>query len=266
MRDMNRKSVFIFEFVPESYEGPIFDWYFLHMIGKQYVSRSRCFRFESSEDLEGFFRVGGYMRTLKNSQFIHISSHGGYEPDKRAGSEGYIECSKCGKPFDEVRLVDERQIDENFGLICPKCAGLGLSYVKRRERKELRRRRSVRSLIFPGGLVHWRDFPMGCFEGKTVTLSACLMGDNVTISEYNDQRWNAGYVIAPKYEVRFDDSLLWYLNFYYLVLRHGYSTQQAFSQCNKFLSSKVSKEVGISKGRKSGKLGGFRLFDFPDWR
>jgi hypothetical protein len=259
---MGRKSVFIFEFIPRidrAEEGLFFRDYFRRMIGEPYVSKCKFQRIVSSGDLKRFFKKDRRNKILKRYQFIHISGHGGARTDDW---DLDLRCGECGRSFPGSQFINEKQFkEEDSEFLCPRCAGIRPSVLKREAVRLKARKERILSLALPMGRAQWFDFPYDCFAGKTVTLSACLMGDSETIEEFNLQRWHAKHIIAPRYSVRFDDSLLWYLNFYYLVLRHNYDPSEAFTRCNKFLAQKVRGDSITERGRKTERLGGFRFFD-----
>jgi hypothetical protein len=101
------------------------------------------------------------------------------------------------------------------------------------------------AIELPKGTLEIGEMEKGCFKGKTLTLSSCSMGRIDVARELFD--WTGvRNVVAPLYDVYFDDSALWFLNFYYLLLTHGYQPRNAVTRCNALLN-------GLVKG-------GFRMY------
>lgn len=122
--------------------------------------------------------------------------------------------------------------------------------------------RKDRTLAFglPRGTIDWICFPPDCFKGKVLTLSSCSMGRLKTMYGLFIST-NAKYIVAPRYTVYFDDSLIWFANFYYLVLRHDYSAPAACRWCNRYLSRKMAGDKRSKGDPFRCTTGGFRLFN-----
>lgn len=97
----------------------------------------------------------------------------------------------------------------------------------------------------PRGFVRPDDFPNSCFEGKRVTLSACGLSREDFMSPFLDIT-GAKAAIAPRKDVRFDDASIWFLTFYYLMLRHRFTPVGAFDRVNDMLC------YGPRRGRVKG--------------
>lgn len=86
----------------------------------------------------------------------------------------------------------------------------------------------------PKGVLLPEDFPKGCFYKKTVTLSACSLGNKAFINKFMEQT-SAAKVIAPCRDVHFGDASMWFTLFYYHAL-NGSSLGTAFDQTEKALN------------------------------
>ena len=98
----------------------------------------------------------------------------------------------------------------------------------------------------PLGRVAAEEFPDSCFDGKVVTLSACALSRKKFMDPFMAVTKAKG-VIAPMFDVAYDDAAIWYCNFYYLTLRHGFSPVGAVDRINRILCDDVP-----SKGRVKG--------------
>jgi hypothetical protein len=94
------------------------------------------------------------------------------------------------------------------------------------------------SIELPQGTLRPEELPEGCFSRQTVTLSACGMSRMDFISEFMETT-GASRVIAPVYDVEFIDAAVWFINFFYLVLHHGFTPKGAFDRTDMNLSGKV---------------------------
>jgi hypothetical protein len=90
----------------------------------------------------------------------------------------------------------------------------------------------------PSGFVSPEEFPVSCFKGKVVTISACSTSRVDFVDPFMD-RTGAKHVIAPIYDVAFIDAAVWYINFYYLVLHHGFTPRNAFDRTDEILRGKA---------------------------
>lgn len=97
----------------------------------------------------------------------------------------------------------------------------------------------------PLGLVEPDEFPPDCFEGRRVALSACALSRREFIEPFMETT-GAKAVIAPRKDVRFDDAAIWYLNYYYLMLHHRFTSMGAFDRVNDTLC------YGPRRGRVKG--------------
>ncbi|MCU0859977.1 MAG: hypothetical protein MUE55_05280 [Thermoplasmata archaeon] len=97
----------------------------------------------------------------------------------------------------------------------------------------------------PLGLVAPDEFPPKCFEGRRVALSACGLSRREFIEPFMEAT-GAKAVIAPRKDVRFDDAAIWYLNYYYLMLHHRFTSMGAFDRVNDTLC------YGPRRGRVKG--------------
>jgi hypothetical protein len=106
-----------------------------------------------------------------------------------------------------------------------------------------RGKRSVFEL--PQGKIRPDEFPEGCFQGKRVTLSACGLSRRDFIDPFMETT-GADATIAPRRDLRFDDAAIWFLTFYYLMLRHRFTPAAAFDRVNDVLCN------GRPRGRVKG--------------
>ena len=97
----------------------------------------------------------------------------------------------------------------------------------------------------PFGYVGPEEFPRSCFEGKRVALSACGMSRREFVEPFMETT-GAKAVIAPRKDVQFDDATIWYLNYYYLMLHHRFTSVGAFDRVNDMLC------FGPRRGRVKG--------------
>lgn len=97
----------------------------------------------------------------------------------------------------------------------------------------------------PSGYVSPEEFPDSCFEGRRVALSSCGMSRRDFIEPFMDTT-GAKAVIAPRKDVGFDDAAIWYLNYYYLMLHHRFTSAGAFDRVNGTLCR------GLRRGRVKG--------------
>ena len=97
----------------------------------------------------------------------------------------------------------------------------------------------------PQGKMRPDEFPEGCFEGKRVTLSACGLSRSDFMDPFMETT-RAKAAIVPRKDVRFDDSAIWFLTFYYLMLRHRFTPAAAFDRVNDILC------YGPRRGRVKG--------------
>ncbi|MGD9962485.1 MAG: hypothetical protein AB7S97_01080 [Thermoplasmata archaeon] len=125
----------------------------------------------------------------------------------------------------------------------------------------LRRKRSLRGFDFvhlsghgapdrcafelPFGYVGPEEFPRSCFEGKRVALSACGMSRRNFVEPFMDAT-RAKAVIAPRKDISYDDATIWYINYYYLMLHHKFTSVGAFDRVNDMLC------FGPRRGRVKG--------------
>lgn len=86
----------------------------------------------------------------------------------------------------------------------------------------------------PRGDIWPQEFPRGCFNGKTVTLSACDLGKKEFIEPFLDAT-AARFAIAPQREVLFIDAALWYTIFYYNALHIGNKPDCSYDKTQKSL-------------------------------
>jgi hypothetical protein len=82
------------------------------------------------------------------------------------------------------------------------------------------------------------EFPEGCFEGKTITFSACSLGRKDFMDQFLEQT-GATAAIAPVNEVEFVESAMFYVLFYYLVLHLEKSPGGSFDSAREMLDGKV---------------------------
>jgi len=90
----------------------------------------------------------------------------------------------------------------------------------------------------PRGRMSPYEFPGGCFEGKTVALSACELGRRGFVRQFKGQT-GADVVIAPQREVLFVDAAVWFVNYYYLLLGQGTMASTAFERTQAHLRPRL---------------------------
>jgi hypothetical protein len=86
----------------------------------------------------------------------------------------------------------------------------------------------------PKGVLLPEDFPKDCFDQKTVTLSACSLGNKDFVNRFMEQT-SARKVIAPLRDVQCGDASMWFTLFYYYAL-NGCSLKAAFDRTEKALN------------------------------
>jgi hypothetical protein len=89
----------------------------------------------------------------------------------------------------------------------------------------------------PNGVLAPKDFPRGCFEGKTVTFSSCEIGRTQFAEPFRKQT-GAKYVIAPQNEVFTIDSAFWFVNFYFWVLEKKVRPITAYDRIIDYIEGK----------------------------
>jgi hypothetical protein len=90
------------------------------------------------------------------------------------------------------------------------------------------------AFMLPLGKVRPEEFPESCFQGRTVTFSSCSLSRNGFVDEFMNKT-GAKVIVAPRNDVDFDDSAIWYACFYYLVLHHRFTTKGAWDRTCRFL-------------------------------
>ena len=104
-------------------------------------------------------------------------------------------------------------------------------------------------IVTPNGTVYPTEFKSDCFDGKTLTISACSLG-NRDFAGHLIYFTSANNVIAPSKDVEFSNAAIWFVNFYFLVLKRGRKAKTAFDTC---------------KERLRGLVGGdFEFFDYSE--
>jgi hypothetical protein len=86
----------------------------------------------------------------------------------------------------------------------------------------------------PRGDIAPEEFPRKCFDGKTVTVSACGLGKKEFIDPFLI-RTAARFAIAPQREVQFIDAALWHTIFYYHALHIGNKPEVSYEKTQKSL-------------------------------
>jgi hypothetical protein len=97
-------------------------------------------------------------------------------------------------------------------------------------------------LSFPKGDLTFDELPQGCFKHMLVTLSACSLGKKASM-EHFIERTQARCVIAPQNSPRFEDAALWFVNFYYLLLKQRLPVYDAFGIVNSMVDTKADFQV-----------------------
>lgn len=87
----------------------------------------------------------------------------------------------------------------------------------------------------PKGSLYPEEFPKDCFLKKTVTISACALGNKDFITRFMSQT-SAKRAIAPLKDVDFIDAALWFVCFYYHALHLGNKPKLAFNKTREALS------------------------------
>jgi hypothetical protein len=95
---------------------------------------------------------------------------------------------------------------------------------------------------FPKGELKFDDLPKECFRGTLVTLSACQLGNEAAM-EHFIERTKAKSVIAPQNSPRFEDAALWFVNFYYLLLKQRIEPHDAYRITNSIVNTKADFQV-----------------------
>lgn len=93
-------------------------------------------------------------------------------------------------------------------------------------------------LSFPKGSLRFDELPSGCFKNMTVTFSACELGIEEAMRDFAE-RTNAKCVIAPINSPRFEDAALWFVNYYYLVMRKKLDPSEAYRTVRSMLRLKA---------------------------
>jgi hypothetical protein len=97
-------------------------------------------------------------------------------------------------------------------------------------------------LSFPKGDLTFDELPQGCFNHMLVTLSVCSLGKKASM-EYFVERTKARCVITPLGSPRFEDAALWFLNFYYLLLKQRLPVHDAYDIVNSMIDTKADFQV-----------------------
>jgi hypothetical protein len=95
---------------------------------------------------------------------------------------------------------------------------------------------------FPKGNLSFDELPKNCFKGMVVTFSACDLGQKTAMEQFIE-RTKAKCVIAPQNSPRFEDAALWFINYYYLLLKQRLPIYDAFNTVNSMISSKADFRV-----------------------
>jgi hypothetical protein len=103
---------------------------------------------------------------------------------------------------------------------------------------------------FPRGSMTVDDLPERCFKNTVVTFSACQTGSGNAIDRIIEKT-KAKLVIAPDSSPYFENSAIWFLNYYYLVLKLKYDPIEAFEYVNDMMPQKLKHvfKMGCNKER-----------------
>lgn len=103
-------------------------------------------------------------------------------------------------------------------------------------------KRKGATFSFPKGDLNFDELPLGCFENMTVTFSACELGDENAMKHFVE-RTKARCVIAPSNSPYFEDAALWYVNFYYLILKQRRTPHEAYRIVKSMLDIKADFKI-----------------------
>ena len=92
-------------------------------------------------------------------------------------------------------------------------------------------KRSGPVFYFPKGKMTVDDLPGGCFKNTILTFSACRIAAGDGLDRIIDKT-KAKAVIAPDTSPYFENAAIWFLNFYYLVLKQKYDPAEAYKAVN----------------------------------
>lgn len=90
----------------------------------------------------------------------------------------------------------------------------------------------------PRGSVSPDEFPKHCFDDKCVALSACELGKIAFVDPFIKQT-QVQYVVGPNREVPFMDAAVFWVNFYYYMLKENISPMTSFSKTKENLEGYV---------------------------
>jgi hypothetical protein len=97
---------------------------------------------------------------------------------------------------------------------------------------------------FPRGKMTVDDMPHGCFINTVITFSACQIGAGDGVEKIME-RTKARVVIAPDSSPYFENAAIWFLNYYYLVLKQKYDPLEAFDAVNAMMPEKLGQVFKI---------------------
>lgn len=155
-----------------------------------------------------------------------------------------LECSPQNEGMNEaivlkefIKMIDMADVDDDVIVNVYKATSRNklINYLKNKrdlddfEYIHLSGHGDGKKCIFftPNGFLGPKDFPECCFCDATVTFSACELGRD-KFAEPFMERTGAKYFIAPKNEVDFIDSAMWYTLFYYWALYKGKMPRTAY--------------------------------------
>jgi hypothetical protein len=95
---------------------------------------------------------------------------------------------------------------------------------------------------FPKGDLNFDELPKNCFTGMTVTFSACELGKKTAMEQFIE-RTKAKCVIAPLNSLYFEDAALWFINYYYLLLKQKLPVHDAFDIVNSMVDTRADFQV-----------------------
>jgi hypothetical protein len=97
---------------------------------------------------------------------------------------------------------------------------------------------------FPKGKITVDDLPDGCFKNTVLTFSACQIGAGDGLDRIIEKT-KAKLVIAPDSSPYFENATLWFLNYYYLVLKQKCDPIEAFDAVNDIMPEKIGQVLKV---------------------
>lgn len=95
---------------------------------------------------------------------------------------------------------------------------------------------------FPKGDLKFDELPQDCFKGMVVTFSACELGNRAAMKHFIG-RTKAKCVIAPSNSPYFEDSALWFVNFYYRILKQRLTPHEGYQIIKSMLDIKADFQI-----------------------